>query len=53
MDIEKQPDGNQQDLNKIWERIDTNFNNLVALISQLVEEVKKIREKNIPTLEAG
>jgi hypothetical protein len=28
------------ELEKIWERIDNNFNNLVSLIGEIVEELK-------------
>jgi hypothetical protein len=31
---------NQQNLEKIWGRIDNNFNNLVSLISEILEELK-------------
>jgi hypothetical protein len=39
-----------EELNKILERIEKNFDNLVAIISTLVEEVKKIRENSKATL---
>jgi hypothetical protein len=38
--MDKEQDGNQQKLEKIWERIDTNFNKLVSLIGEIVGELK-------------
>jgi hypothetical protein len=35
-----------KNLERIWERIDSNFSNMVSLISDLVNEVKKMRENH-------